>query len=138
MAVTEPLSVVAMPVESVLDLAPAVDRSVEVRERKVTRIRPRRPDLAQIAAGRIAAAARREELVVQRASLWSELLELAEWRRDLATECRAATRRHQELMEALAAERAPGHERQRARPGRVFHARSTDGGGQQRVASAAR
>ena len=108
MAVTEPLNGVAMPAECVLDLAPAVHRSVEVRERKVTRILPRRPDLAQIAARRIAAVARRDELGVQRASLWSELLELDDWRRDLATECRAATRRHQELIEALAAERHRG------------------------------
>ncbi len=107
MAVTEPLNVAAVPTESVVHLAPDVDRSAEVRALKVTRIRPRRPALAQIVARRIAAAAGREELVVQRASLWSELLEFAEWSKDLAIRCRAATRRHQELMEALAAERAP-------------------------------
>lgn len=106
MAVTEPLNVVALPAESVVHLASDVDRSAEVRDRKPVPIR-RRPDLAQIAARRTAAAARREELVVQRASLWSELPELGEWRNGLATRCRAATRRHQELLEALAAERAP-------------------------------
>ena len=107
MAVTEPLNVAALPAEERCPSRPAADLSVEVRDREVTRIRPWRPDLAQIAARRIAAAARREELVVQQASLWSELLELDEWRRDLATRRRSTTRRHQELTELLAAERAP-------------------------------
>ena len=105
-AIAKPLSTVAAAGENVLELAAEAGRSVEGTDRNAGRVRQRRWDLAEIVARRIAWTARREELAVKRESLWSGLLDLDEWRRDLVTRCRAATRRHQELLEALAADRA--------------------------------
>lgn len=105
MAVAKPLSIVSARAESVLDLVPDIDRGVGPGGLKATRSRPRRPDLAKTAARRIAAAARREQLVLERERLWSELLDLDEWRRHLIARCRGTCRRHQDRLDALSAER---------------------------------
>jgi hypothetical protein len=72
--------------------------------------REQRLDLAQIAARRRALAARREELVVQRAALFSTLLALREWRIELAAECRAAVRRYRDQAAARSRDRASAAE----------------------------
>lgn len=71
--------------------------------------RPRpgqRLDLARIAARRRALAARREELVVQRAALFSTFLELQEWRAQVAAECDAAIWMYRKQAAARSKERA--------------------------------
>jgi hypothetical protein len=100
---------------SVLDLVPELDRGTAETAQERTSRRSEQPpaELAQITARRIAVAARRQEAVVRRESLWSQLLELDEWRKDLAARCRASCAQFQALSEprppssATASEQVP-------------------------------
>jgi hypothetical protein len=92
LAVAEPLSALPFRGEGVLKPKAAIS--------------PWPPDLAHVAARVMALAARRAELAVERESLWSEALDLDEWRRDLIARCQGTRSRRQERLEALAAERA--------------------------------
>lgn len=60
----------------------------------------RPPELARLRARRIALSKRRDELAVRRESLWSGILDLDEWRTDLAARCRATLARLQDVREA--------------------------------------
>lgn len=119
LAVAEPLSTAATPRRRVLELAPDVDRNGDVG---------RRSDLAMLAARRIACTARREELAVRRESLWSDLLDLDGWRRDVTARCRGACWRRQEWLEARAGERASMAAADGPEHAGSGHAGSTGGG----------